>query len=51
MPQSRRSAKRRDSRGAFYSNFDDKEQVFLAVIDRRRPKAIDDMLQHSVDVR
>ena len=25
------------SRGAFYSNFDDKEQVFLAVIDRRRP--------------
>lgn len=37
------------SRGAFYSNFDDKEQVFLAVIDRRRPKAIDDILQHSVD--
>jgi AcrR family transcriptional regulator len=26
------------SRGAFYSNFDDKEQVFLAVIDRRRPQ-------------
>ena len=24
------------SRGAFYSNFDSKEQVFLAVIDRRR---------------
>lgn len=37
------------SRGAFYSNFDDKEQVFLAVIDRRRPKAIDDMFQHSFD--
>src|SRR5271166_1852552 len=37
------------SRGAFYSNFDDKEQVFLAVIDRRRPKAIDDMFQHSID--
>ena len=35
------------SRGAFYSNFDDKEQVFLAVIDRRRPKANqDDILQH-----
>ena len=29
------------SRGAFYSNFDNKEQVFLAVIDRRRPKALD----------
>jgi AcrR family transcriptional regulator len=37
------------SRGAFYSNFDDKEQVFLAVIDRRRPKAIDDVFQHSSD--
>jgi TetR/AcrR family transcriptional regulator, transcriptional repressor of aconitase len=37
------------SRGAFYSNFNDKEQVFLAVIDRRRPKAFDDMFQHSVD--
>ena len=34
------------SRGAFYSNFDNKEQVFLAVIDRRRPKALDDILQH-----
>ena len=33
------------SRGAFYSNFDDKEQVFLAVIDRCRPKALDDILQ------
>ena len=39
------------SRGAFYSNFDDKEQVFLAVIDRRRPKAIDDMFQHSSTAR
>lgn len=36
------------SRGAFYSNFDDKDQVFLAVIDRRWPsvsKAIDDIFQ------
>ena len=33
------------SRGAFYSNFDNKEQVFLAVIDRRRPKALDDIFQ------
>jgi len=33
------------SRGAFYSNFDSKEQIFLAVIDRRRPKALDDILQ------
>src|SRR5579863_10566019 len=33
------------SRGAFYSNFDDKDQVFLAVIDRRRPKALDDIFQ------
>ena len=35
------------SRGAFYSNFDNKEQVFLAVIDRRRPKALDDILQRA----
>ncbi len=35
------------SRGAFYSNFDNKEQVFLAVIDRRRPKALDDILQQA----
>jgi TetR/AcrR family transcriptional regulator, transcriptional repressor of aconitase len=33
------------SRGAFYSNFDSKEQVFLAVIDGRRPKAFDDIFQ------
>ena len=33
------------SRGAFYSNFNDKEQVFLAVIDRRRPKALDEIFQ------
>jgi AcrR family transcriptional regulator len=33
------------SRGAFYSNFDNKEQVFLAVIHRRRPKALEDILQ------
>ncbi len=28
------------SRGAFYSNFRDKDQVFLAVIDRRRPEVV-----------
>src|SRR5271157_1750048 len=36
------------SRGAFYSNFDDKEQVFLAVVDRRWPlvpKALDDIFR------
>ena len=36
------------SRGAFYSNFDDKDQVFLAVMDRRwpsAPKALDDIFQ------
>ena len=33
------------TRGAFYSNFDNKEQVFLAVIDRRRPKALDNILE------
>jgi AcrR family transcriptional regulator len=37
------------SRGAFYSNFDNKEQVFLAVIDRRLPKALDDILQQASD--
>lgn len=34
------------SRGAFYSNFEDKDQVFLAVIDRRwpsAPKALEDI--------
>jgi len=38
------------SRGAFYSNFDDKGQIFLAVIDRRWPsvsKAIDDIFQKT----
>ena len=35
------------SRGAFYSNFDNKEQVFLAVIDQRRPKALDDILRQA----
>jgi AcrR family transcriptional regulator len=38
------------SRGAFYSNFDGKEQVFLAVIDRRRPnvlRALDDIFQEN----
>jgi TetR/AcrR family transcriptional regulator, transcriptional repressor of aconitase len=33
------------SRGAFYSNFVDKEQVFLAVIDRARPKAVNDIFE------
>jgi len=33
------------SRGAFYSNFKDKEQMFLAVIDRRQPKPLDDIFQ------
>lgn len=32
------------SRGAFYSNFENKEQVFLELIDRRRPKALDSIL-------
>ncbi len=35
------------SRGAFYSNFEDKEQIFLAVIDHRRPKAHDDIFQQA----
>src|SRR5579884_2069875 len=35
------------SRVAFYSNFDNKEQVFLALIDRRRPKDLDDFQQVS----
>jgi len=37
------------SRGAFYSNFDDKDQVFLAVIDRRWPSisnGLEDIFQH-----
>jgi AcrR family transcriptional regulator len=33
------------SRGAFYSNFQDKEHVFLAVVDRRRPRALDDIFE------
>src|ERR1035438_3281679 len=37
------------SRGAFYSNFGNKEQVLLAVIDHRIPKAIDDTFQRSFD--
>ena len=37
------------SRGAFYSNFDDKEQVLLAVIDHRTPKAVSDVLQHGIE--
>jgi len=32
------------TRGAFYSNFADKDQVFLAVIDRRRTRALEDIL-------
>jgi|SRR5271165_579657 len=35
------------SRGAFYSNFDNKEQVFLAVIDNRRPRALDKIFQQT----
>jgi len=38
------------SRGAFYSNFKDKEQIFLAVIDRRRPqvlRALDDIFHQT----
>jgi AcrR family transcriptional regulator len=35
------------SRGAFYSNFEDKEQLFLAVIDHRRPKAHDQIVQQT----
>lgn len=38
------------SRGAFYSNFDDKEQLFLAVMDRWRPNflsALDDILKQA----
>ncbi len=39
------------SRGAFYSNFDDKEQVLVAVIDSRRPKpkVLDEMLQQITE--
>lgn len=33
------------SRSAGYSNFDNKEEVLLAFIDRGRPKALDDKLQ------
>ena len=33
------------SRGAFYSNFRDKGEVFLAVVDRRRPKALDEIFR------
>jgi AcrR family transcriptional regulator len=35
------------TRGAFYSNFADKDQVFLAVIDRRRTKALDNIFQRA----
>src|SRR5690349_14325369 len=38
------------SRGAFYSNFQDKDQILLAIIDRRWPsvpKALDDILQQT----
>ena len=35
------------SRGAFYSNFEDKEQIFLAVIDHRRPKPHDNLFQET----
>src|SRR5215468_9016491 len=35
------------TRGAFYSNFADKDQVFLAVIDRRRTKGLEDIFQRA----
>jgi len=35
------------SRGAFYSSFEDKGQVFLAVLDRRRPKALENIFQQA----
>jgi AcrR family transcriptional regulator len=35
------------SRGAFYSNFDNKEQVLLAVIDRGRPKPFEEVFQQA----
>ena len=38
------------SRGAFYSNFDDKEQVFLAVLDRRRPQVPEALRDKAMDV-
>lgn len=37
------------SRGAFYSNFKDKDQVLLAVIDRLRPKALDGIFQRLAE--
>ena len=37
------------SRGAFYSNFDGKEQVLLAVIDHRIPKAVDHVFQYGIE--
>jgi len=40
------------SRGAFYSNFDDKDQVFLAVIDRRWfsvPEALERIIRQASD--
>ena len=38
------------SRGAFYSNFDDKAQVLLAVIDRRRPTAFYDISRDPLEL-
>ena len=35
------------TRGAFYSNFADKDQVFLAVIERRRTTALKHILQRA----
>src|SRR5262249_33712448 len=37
------------SRGAFYSNFEDKDQILLAVSAHRRPKADDDIFQQASD--
>ena len=35
------------TRGAFYSNFTDKDQVFLAVIDRRHRQALEEIVQRT----
>jgi AcrR family transcriptional regulator len=37
------------SRGAFYSNFGDKEQLLLAVIDHRIPKAVNEVFPYGIE--
>ena len=39
------------SRGAFYSNFDDKDQVFLAVINRHRGGPLKSSIHIPTDLR